>query len=252
MRVLGLAAVPAMVLACGGDTPTNPNGENEDPTLLMAPAVPLFTSPFAASDTFRLTNFFDHEFPNQFTDNNGYQLTWFNETFTNIDGHNGYDWVMPVGTPLLAVADGVVLVSDVDAPFFCPTLGRDVNDQRFVEIRHVTPGGDVITSVYVHLESAWVATGESVVQGQEIGLSGNTGCSTEPHLHFHVWRITGTNSGTPTRIDPFGWFALDKQDPWAMHADGAASINLWREPPPLCTSATTCYPDEYADLEDGG
>ncbi len=198
---LGAAAlVSLLVAACAGDIPTDP-GNNDDPppkdqpTLIKAQAVPLFASPFAVTDTFRLTNFFDHEYPNQFTDNNGYQLTWFNEKYTNIDGHNGYDWLMPTGTPLLAVAEGEVLRALVDSPFFCPPLNRFVSDQLFVEIRHVTAANDTLTSVYVHLDTAYVERGDVVTQGQVIGLSGNRGCSTEQHLNFHVWRITETNAG---------------------------------------------------------
>ena len=144
-----------------------------------------------------------------------------------------------------------MLWARVDSPLFCPPFNRFVSDQLFVSISHVTPANDTLTSVYVHLDTAYVDRGDVVTQGQVIGLSGNSGCSTEPHLHFHVWRITETNDGTPTRIDPYGWYALGTRDPWARHPEGAASINLWSEPPPLCTS-TKCYSSRYADREGGG
>jgi murein DD-endopeptidase MepM/ murein hydrolase activator NlpD len=68
--------------------------------------------------------------------------------------------------------------------------------------------------VYVHLSRTHVRVGDRISSGQTIGLSGNTGCSTEPHLHFTVWRHTNTNTGSPVRIDPFGWDG-DGADPWA-------------------------------------
>ena len=55
---------------------------------------------------------------------------------SGIDGHSGYDWLMPEGTPLVAAAPGIVLVAGADSPSFCPPLDRNVEDQIFVEIEH--------------------------------------------------------------------------------------------------------------------
>jgi murein DD-endopeptidase MepM/ murein hydrolase activator NlpD len=156
---------------------------------------------------------------------------------------------MPTGTQLYAVAAGRVLWGTTDPPFFCSLLGTTVTDQLFVEIAHDLPNGEQVTSVYVHLDAVFVQRNDTVEQGDVIGLSGNTGCSTEPHLHFHVWRLAGnTNSGNSVRIDPYGWRAWNRSDPWAAHSDGAASLYLWIDPPPLCVVGGTCHPTRYDDL----
>lgn len=65
---------------------------------------------------------------------------------------------------------------------------------NYVMINH----GNGITSIYAHLTRPTVTKGQSVVQGQIIGLSGSTGVSTGPHLHFEV-RLNGT------RVDPLNY-----------------------------------------------
>lgn len=71
-----------------------------------------------------------------------------------------------------------------------------------------------------------VQVGQHVVAGQQLGLSGNTGCSTAPHLHFNTYLVKGTNSGQRARIDPYGWDST-QADPWAQHPQGAQSFYLW-------------------------
>jgi hypothetical protein len=189
--------------------------------------LPMFTAPFRGAP--RLSNHFDHRYPLPFKDGNTYQLTWRGAKDRDpgrIPGHAGYDWLMPKGRPLLAVAAGTVVTAGVDDPFYCPALGRKVRDNRFVEILHPMIDGQQFSSVYVHLSRIDVKVGDSVRQGQPIGLSGNAGCSTEPHLHFQVWRYTDTNTGRPTLVDPYGW-QPERPDPWARHRKGTPSAWLW-------------------------
>ncbi|KAL1496891.1 hypothetical protein AB1Y20_001389 [Prymnesium parvum] len=94
-----------------------------------------------------------------------------------------FDWAMPVGTPVLAAREGVVAA-------VCDHFrahGRRVEDKakaNYVAVRH----SDGLYSRYYHLKhgGARVALGERVEQGQLIALSGNTGFSGGPHLHFDV------------------------------------------------------------------
>ena len=90
-------------------------------------ALPFFSKPF--SGDFPIGNLFDHDKPLVFNDSNGYLLTLCGsresaESSGQTDGHDGYDWRMTEGTPILAVADGLVMFGGQQAPFFCPPLDR--------------------------------------------------------------------------------------------------------------------------------
>ncbi|MEQ1757700.1 MAG: peptidoglycan DD-metalloendopeptidase family protein [Vicinamibacterales bacterium] len=186
----------------------------------------LFSRPFQGE--FRLTNYFDHDLPLDNPPNNGFQLTFCGDRATGrIDAHQGYDWLLPARSPVLAVAEGTVAFAGVDSPFFCPVLGRMVSDQQVIGIDHPAVNGERFRSVYIHLARLDVTAGQTVSRGQVIGLSGTTGCSTEPHLHLQVVRFTQTNSGGQTLVDPYGWEGVG-QDPWAQHPAGSSSIWLWR------------------------
>ena len=84
--------------------------------------------------------------------------------------HNGIDYGMPVGTPVLAAADGIVTRAGWDA------TGYGLH----VRVRDGDGGG----CVYGHLSALLVVSGQRVKAGEQIGYSGNTGRSTGPHLHF--------------------------------------------------------------------
>ncbi|TVU90730.1 peptidoglycan DD-metalloendopeptidase family protein [Vreelandella titanicae] len=88
-----------------------------------------------------------------------------------ISPHNGTDFAMPIGTPVTAPANGVVeRVSNHHAA------------GRYVVIRH----DNGYRTRYLHLSRPLVEQGERVTMGERIALSGNTGRSTGPHLHYEV------------------------------------------------------------------
>ncbi|AOM39887.1 murein DD-endopeptidase MepM [Xenorhabdus hominickii] len=89
-----------------------------------------------------------------------------------VTAHKGIDFAMPVGTPVMAVGDGEVVVAKFD--------GAAGN---FIAIRH----GRQYTTRYMHLRKILVKPGQKVRRGERIALSGNTGRSTGPHLHFEFW-----------------------------------------------------------------
>ncbi len=205
----------------GGRVPCGTAANRGNRTLL------LLSAPFRG--TFRHTNFFDHDLPLQ-NGGNGHQLTSCGDrvaTAGDADGHNGHDWSMPTGTPVLAAAAGEVTFAGPMAPFACAALGRTVSDQLTVEVLHPAAQAERVSTTYTHLSRLDVQAGRTVTEGQQIGLSGNTGCTTQPQLHFGARRLSNTQTGDPAFIDPYGWEG-DGADPWASHAQGAGSFWLWK------------------------
>ena len=107
----------------------------------------------------------------------GYQTSGFGMRFHPLLGYNrfhkGIDFGAGYGSPIYAVADGVVNFA-----------GRHGGHGNFVMLRH---GGNMGTG-YAHMSRIAVAPGQHVRQGQVIGYVGSTGLSTGPHLHFEVYR----------------------------------------------------------------
>lgn len=163
-----------------------------------------------------------------FGDNNSHLLSTCGTRVADqpqTNGHDGYDWRMPEGTPLLAVADGEVLVAGLSAPSSCPPLGRTVQALA-VALRHIDANGDVFVSLYGHLSRVDVTVGQTVTDGAAIGLSGNTGCSGTPHLHFGAMRPMPGDRYVV--VDPYGWNS-SSTDPWEVDSRGAPSVWLWRD-----------------------
>jgi len=102
------------------------------------------------------------------------------------DKQNYYavDIVMPVGTPVVAARDGVVMTVDND--FFGAGLDMARYGDRANNIRIVHSDGTMAVYAHLELESARVQVGDRVRAGQVLALSGDTGYTTGPHLHFCV------------------------------------------------------------------
>jgi hypothetical protein len=190
-------------------------------TVTLPVATELFTRPFASS--FPVGSPFDHDMPLWPQHNNGILRAFWGEDVSGIDGHNGYDWILPTGTPLRAVAPGQVLFAGTETPFFCPLLNSTVAG-LWVVLEHLLPGGETVRTQYGHFSQLSVTTGQMVTAGQVIGLSGSTGCSTAPHLHFTTLRKRA--SGAWSATDPYGWTA-PFTDPWSTHSLGVPSHDLW-------------------------
>ena len=92
---------------------------------------------------------------------------------TTSETHPGLDIAVPVGTPVRAAGGGTVALAGVNDDY-----------GMFVRVRH--PGG--YETMYGHASRLLVRDGDDVAAGQVIALSGNTGRSTAPHLHFEVRR----------------------------------------------------------------
>jgi murein DD-endopeptidase MepM/ murein hydrolase activator NlpD len=86
--------------------------------------------------------------------------------------HTGIDLAAPLGTPVTAAADGVVVA----------VMHTKVGYGNYVIIAH----GAGIMTLYGHLLETDVNTGDRVTRGKRIGLEGSSGLSTGPHVHFEL------------------------------------------------------------------
>lgn len=204
------------------------DGHQDSVLVRVAPAeLPLFMRPFDIDPG--LSNPFDHRLPLFPDDPHPEVIDWTGASVPTLNGHGGYDWPIPTGTPLLSVADGLVRFAGREEPWSCPLLNGDTVAAYVVRIRHTAMTGEVFHSVYIHLDRVDVAAGDSVRAGQPIGLSGNTGCSTGPHLHFaamreYYWRVP--KEGYVKVMDPSGWRG-GGLDAWLLDSGGVASTRLW-------------------------
>ena len=98
--------------------------------------------------------------------------------------HLGIDIAGPIGTPILAAADGVIKEAG-------PASGFGL----WVRVEHA----DGTITVYGHVNDFIVREGQQVKAGQMIAHMGNRGFSTGPHLHFEVWNPDGQ------KINPLTW-----------------------------------------------
>lgn len=98
--------------------------------------------------------------------------------------HLGVDYIIPVGKPIYAIADGVTKSS--------------TGSQSGNTVRLVTNRG--LSVRYMHLSRFVALSNAKVFKGDVIGYTGNTGVSTAPHLHLDVFK------GVPTNINQFNNF----------------------------------------------
>lgn len=100
--------------------------------------------------------------------------------------HKGIDFAVPVGTKVFAVADGKASRAGWENP--------DNRKQGYGlrVMQSLVWGGVQFFCWYGHLSEVFVQEGDPIYAGQVIGLSGNTGTSTGPHLHFGI-RKTNTD-----------------------------------------------------------
>lgn len=96
--------------------------------------------------------------------------------------HNGVDFRASVGTPVKSTLSGVVIgTGNTDLYSGCYSFGK------WVMVKH--PNG--LATIYAHLSVIKVNSGQEVKTGDILGLSGNTGYSTGPHLHLGVYASQG-------------------------------------------------------------
>ena len=104
--------------------------------------------------------------------------------------HDGVDIAAPIGTPIVAPRDGTVVFVGMSSTF-----------GRVLRIAHA----DGYISFMAHLNSVVVSEGDTVLQGEKVAYSGNTGRSTGPHLHYGIFR-------NGQYVDPISYIDLPKSD----------------------------------------
>ncbi|SMC69918.1 M23 family metallopeptidase [Polynucleobacter kasalickyi] len=97
--------------------------------------------------------------------------------------HQGVDFLAPIGTPIVATADGVIV-----------RAGHADSYGLLLEIQHANG----FKSKYAHTSLIQVQLGEQVKQGQLIAYVGNSGRSTGAHLHYEV--LIGNKPIDPIRL----------------------------------------------------
>ncbi|WP_457559027.1 S-layer homology domain-containing protein [Candidatus Harpocratesius sp.] len=116
----------------------------------------------------------------------------------NSGSHPGIDIKAPIGTPIRAIANGIIVKTGNQVTGF----------GKFISIVHTDVGNSKITlySNYAHLSEILIKDGQKVEKGQIIGKVGNTGMATAPHLHFQL----DTEDAPFHPYWPFTWNQVQK------------------------------------------
>ena len=228
--------------------------------LPMMALLPLLTSPPEAESAglalrppfdgvYRMTAAFDHHFPNY--DNSDQQIIIYTgEAAYDPDkcnpttygtycysGHNGYDWALPSGTPVLAAAAGTVIRAQ-----WWGGYGRQL----------IIGHGNGYYTMYGHLQGFNVNEGQRVQTGELVAWSDNTGNSSGPHLHFTVYY--GGYDSDNYATDPFGWrgSGADPLRDWPNVGQGRTAECLWRGLPGDAISCFDHIAEDYYPGDGGG
>lgn len=124
-------------------------------------------------------------------------------------GHPGIDIALPVGERVFASHDGVVIERD------------DIDDRDGLGISLFSIAQKIVT-IYWHLSKNLVNLNDQIKAGQLLGLSGGTGKSYGPHLHFGLYQtddkgiILNAKNGFHGAIDPMPFFYLPEKNPTIM------------------------------------
>jgi murein DD-endopeptidase MepM/ murein hydrolase activator NlpD len=161
-------------------------------SVLLADARDLYDSALYAPDSQSTSRFLSRTLPPSSPTPEGLPaMGWISQGYSEIAGkkHPGIDLAMPQGTPVYATAFGVVTFSGADGFY-----------GNMVMIR----SDDTIETVYGHNRENIVNVGDTVMAGQRIAISGNTGKSSAPHLHYEI-RIHGKP------VNPIKYFTYEAQ-----------------------------------------
>lgn len=127
----------------------------------------------------------------------------------DMDGHNGIDYGVPVGTPVFAPINGIVEVKDSG------NLGYGLH----IKIRNPWKAQEIVLG---HLSGVFVVDGQRVNTLDKIALSGNSGFSTGAHVH------EGFRLLKPSRRKLFNWEVLEYGNGFKGYIDHLEFIACWK------------------------
>lgn len=130
--------------------------------------------------------------------------------------HNGTDYAVPIGTPLLAPADGRIFY-----------VLNDKFNGRGVGVEWLDPDGGLMLATLIHLSRVDVRKGQVVKRGQVIGATGNTGKSKGPHLHFTLRRHGIEIDPEPYMVANADPVPVERKPPSEGGGGGIAKKLLW-------------------------
>lgn len=157
----------------------------------------------------------------------------------NYEAHPGYDYVASSGTVVKAAAAGKVVNNLVattgQSNKLCVPKGLNSTTYKgcaqwgAVGIDH---GNGYITQ-YLHLSRIDVTAGQTIAEGQQIGLSGTTAAPNSPHLHFEVMKLRPNNindyqPGSYAVVDPYGYDTSMGVPDYLAGITGVVNVKLWK------------------------
>jgi murein DD-endopeptidase MepM/ murein hydrolase activator NlpD len=139
-----------------------------------------------------------------------YGQNWANRVYAygstaggRLQVHKGVDMENPTGTQILAVADGTVVYAGDDLSNLLGPINNYYGNVVVIQHPIASSEGLPVFSLYGHMDSIRVQSGQAVTRGTQLGTVGGTGVALGPHLHFEV-RVG----------DPFGFDATRNPELW--------------------------------------
>lgn len=137
--------------------------------------------------------------------------------------HSGFDITTETMTPVKASSSGIVVASGLDEKIISGSAKWNERYGNKVEILDE----DGRRLVYAHLRETLVNIGEYVKQGETIGLSGCSGGSRIPHLHFEIRNINTNHSGKENTVNPLIILPKFNFDNLTMHFSEEPYGEIW-------------------------